>query len=110
VGVIGASIMLVFGSVPAGAAPVNLVSGPSPYAACSNVGQSGTKNPSAVQVSGPFNDLAAPNAGGFMLGDYSGLTASGSTFDPFFVQTNCLDTSCVFGAGKDPTDVFSSSF
>jgi hypothetical protein len=61
-----------------------------------------------IHLAGPFNDLVAPNAGGFMLGDYSGLAASGTTFEPFFVQTNCQDTSCA--EPNDPTDVFSSSF
>jgi hypothetical protein len=28
----------------------------------------------------------APDAGGYFAGDYEGLTSSGSTFDPFFVQ------------------------
>ena len=28
----------------------------------------------------------APDAGGYFVGDYEGLTSSGSTFDPFFVQ------------------------
>ncbi|MBO0685782.1 MAG: exo-alpha-sialidase, partial [Candidatus Dormibacteraeota bacterium] len=42
-----------------------------------------------IPLAGPFNDLVAPNAGGFMLGDYSGLTALGANFEAFFVQTNC---------------------
>jgi hypothetical protein len=63
---------------------------------------------SDIHLAGPFNDLVAPNAGGHMLGDYSGLTASGTTFEPFFAQTNCQDTSCA--EPNDPTDVFSSSF
>jgi hypothetical protein len=61
-----------------------------------------------IHLAGPFNDLVAPFAGGYMLGDYSGLTASGATFEPFFVQTNCQDSSCA--EPNDPTDVFSSSF
>ncbi len=63
---------------------------------------------SDIHLAGPFNDLVAPFAGGYMLGDYSGLTASGTAFGPFFVQTNCQDTSCA--EPNDPTDVFSSSF
>jgi hypothetical protein len=59
-----------------------------------------------VQLAGPFNDLVAPNAGGFMLGDYSGLAAAGTAFHPFFVQTNCADSSCT----ANRTDVFAGSF
>jgi hypothetical protein len=65
---------------------------------------------SDIHISGPFNDLAAPNAGGFMLGDYSGLAASGTTFNPFFVQTNCPDSTLASSCATNPTDVFSSSF
>jgi len=57
-------------------------------------------------LAGPFNDLVAPNAGGFMLGDYSGLTANGTAFDPFFIQTNCTDLSCT----ANRTDAFFTSF
>src|SRR5262249_31743652 len=31
-------------------------------------------------VTGPFNFLAAPNAGGFFVGDYEGLAANGTSF------------------------------
>jgi hypothetical protein len=66
---------------------------------------------SDIHLAGPFNDLAAPFAGGFMLGDYSGLDVSGTAFRPFFIQTNCLDSSCAAIAnGTNPTDVFSTSF
>lgn len=34
-----------------------------------------------------FNDLVAPNAGGFTLGDYSGLTAAVTDFLSVFVKT-----------------------
>lgn len=63
---------------------------------------------SDIHLAGPFNDLVAPNAGGFMLGDYSGLTALGNNFEAFFVQTNCTDNSCA--EPNDPTDVFATSF
>jgi hypothetical protein len=39
-----------------------------------------------VDTSGPFDMTQAPDAGGYFTGDYEGLTSSGSTFDPFFVQ------------------------
>ena len=46
-----------------------------------------------------FDMLNAPNAGGLFLGDYQALDTSGTTFFPFFVQTNTGNTS-------NRTDVF----
>jgi hypothetical protein len=51
-------------------------------------------------VTGPFNFLAAPNAGGFFLGDYEGLTASGTGFVGVDDVTTCNTTDC----GSNPTD------
>ena len=48
-----------------------------------------------------FDMLNAPNAGGLFLGDYQGLDTSGTTFHPFFVQTNTGNTS-------NRTDVFAT--
>jgi hypothetical protein len=45
----------------------------------------------ATRVDGPFNNLAAPWAGGYFLGDYMGLVANPSGFMPFYVKTNCAD-------------------
>jgi BNR repeat-like domain len=42
-------------------------------------------------LDGPFNNLAAPFAGGYFLGDYQGLVANPSGFIPFYVKTNCAD-------------------
>ena len=42
-------------------------------------------------LDGPFNNLAAPYAGGYFLGDYMGLVANASGFIPFYVKTNCSD-------------------
>lgn len=39
-----------------------------------------------LSTSGSFDMTTAPNAEGFFVGDYEGLTASGTTFDPFFVM------------------------
>ena len=39
-----------------------------------------------LDTSGPFDMTQAPDAGGYFVGDYEGLTSSGSTFDPFFVM------------------------
>lgn len=49
-----------------------------------------------------FDILNAPNAGGLFLGDYQGLDVNGTTFVPFFVQTNDENTS-------NRTDVFATS-
>jgi hypothetical protein len=59
-----------------------------------------------THVSGSFNMLAAPNAGGFFVGDYEALGVNGTTFMPFFVQTNCLTKTCP----ANPTDVFTGQF
>ncbi|HEX6555491.1 MAG TPA: sialidase family protein [Ktedonobacteraceae bacterium] len=48
-----------------------------------------------------FDILNAPNAGGLFLGDYEALTSIGTTFEPFFVQTNDENTS-------NRTDVFTT--
>jgi hypothetical protein len=45
----------------------------------------------ATVLDGPFNNLAAPYAGGYFLGDYMGLVANPSGFIPFYVKTNCSD-------------------
>lgn len=47
-----------------------------------------------------FDATLAPNARGYFLGDYQGLTNDGTTFKSFFVQTNNT---------TDPTDVFSAT-
>jgi hypothetical protein len=39
-------------------------------------------------VAGAFDLKTAPDAEGFFVGDYQGLAAIGSSFVPFFVQTN----------------------
>jgi hypothetical protein len=56
-----------------------------------------------LHVAGPFNMLAAPDAGGPFVGDYEGLTAVGTAFQAFFVQTNCR-TTCPHNA----TDVYTA--
>jgi len=55
------------------------------------------------QIAAPFDLLAAPFAGGFFLGDYEGLSASGDDFRALFVAANS-------GRPADPTDVFTGSF
>jgi hypothetical protein len=52
-------------------------------------------------VTGPFNFLEAPNAGGNFLGDYQGLVATGtSSFVGVDDITTCNSTDC----GTNPTD------
>jgi hypothetical protein len=53
-------------------------------------------------TSSSFDMLIAPNAGGLFLGDYEGLDVNGTTFVPFFVQTNTGNTA-------NRTDVFATS-
>lgn len=50
------------------------------------------------KVMGPFNQLAAPYARGYFLGDYMGLATAGTSFVPAFAATNCLDNSCAASA------------
>jgi hypothetical protein len=57
---------------------------------------------SETHVAGPFDMKTAPFARGYFLGDYEGLTTSGTNFLPFFVQANS-------GNASNPTDVFATS-
>ena len=41
---------------------------------------------SETQVAGPFDMEQAPDAGGLFVGDYEGMTTSGTAFQPFFIQ------------------------
>ncbi len=43
----------------------------------------------------------APDAGGYFVGDYTGLTSSGTIFDPYFVMAKPIATT-------GPTDSFSN--
>lgn len=53
----------------------------------------------------PFNLMAAPTvAGGYFLGDYQGLAATGTSFATLFVAGTCGDSSCAGGA--NPVDVY----
>ncbi|HKN53954.1 MAG TPA: sialidase family protein [Amycolatopsis sp.] len=49
-----------------------------------------------------FDALLAPNAGGFMVGDYEGLAAAGRTFRPLFMATNT-------GSPANTTDIFTAT-
>src|SRR5712691_10797722 len=78
-------------------------------------------------IAGSFDQLTAPFARGFFLGDYEGLQPSGSGFQAVFVKTNCNATDAagqVFPTGgpcapanstatatsnTNPTDVFTQT-
>ena len=53
-------------------------------------------------LAGSFDMMTAPNARGFFIGDYEGLSTSGRSFRPFFVATNSGNTA-------NPTDVFTTT-
>jgi hypothetical protein len=55
-----------------------------------------------THITGPFDMLNAPFAGGYFVGDYEALTNIDTAFEPFFVQTNDENTS-------NRTDVFATS-
>jgi hypothetical protein len=57
---------------------------------------------SETHVTGPFNFLAAPKAGGNFLGDYEGLAANGTSFVGVDDITNCNMATC----GSNPTDTY----
>ncbi len=50
-------------------------------------------NWSETHVAGPFDIETAPVVGGYFLGDHQGLTSSGVTFMPFFIQANTGNTA-----------------
>jgi BNR repeat-like domain len=54
-----------------------------------------------LNVAGPFDMKTAPISRGFFVGDYQGLDVMGTTFVPFFVQTNSGNTA-------NRTDVFAA--
>jgi len=53
-------------------------------------------------LAGSFDMLTAPNASGYFVGDYEGLTSVGTSFQTFFVATNSGKTS-------NPTDVLTEA-
>lgn len=55
-----------------------------------------------LSTTGSFDMTTAPNAGGFFVGDYEGLTHSGKIFDPFFIMAKPI-------AVHEPTDPFAST-
>jgi hypothetical protein len=55
-----------------------------------------------LSTTGSFDMTTAPDAGGYFVGDYEGLTTSGTTFDPFFVMAQPI-------ASTGSTDPFSNT-
>jgi hypothetical protein len=53
-------------------------------------------------VDGPFDIENAPTAGGFFLGDYEGLTSSGTMFASFFSKTTATDKDNTYLATISP--------
>ena len=71
-------------------------------------------------IAGSFDQLSAPFARGFFLGDYEGLQPSGSGFEALFVTTNCnapyagpfcgpASNSVTPSPNTNPTDVFAAA-
>jgi hypothetical protein len=60
---------------------------------CTNAG-----NWSETHVDGSFDLHQAPNAGGEFVGDYEGMTTSGTDFQPFYIKA--------VSAPSNPTDAF----
>jgi hypothetical protein len=79
-----------------------LVTCPAATSDCSKAASWAAGGETRLSTSGSFNMTTAPNAGGFFVGDYEGLTSSGSTFDPFFVMAQPIAT-------KGLTDPFANA-
>ena len=69
---------------------------------CTNPASWAAGGETRLSTSGSFDYLTAPNAGGLFLGDYAGLTSSGTTFKAFFDMSRPIATT-----GR--SDTFSNS-
>jgi hypothetical protein len=69
---------------------------------CSKPASWATGGQTKLSTSGSFDYTTAPNAGGLFLGDYAGLSASGTTFTAFFDMSQPIATT-----GR--SDTFSNS-
>jgi hypothetical protein len=56
---------------------------------------------SETRIADPFDISVAPNAGGYFLGDYTGLASAGTTFIAFYGKANS-------GATNNRTDIFAA--
>ena len=63
-----------------------LVTCPAATSNCSNAASWVAGGQTLLSTTGSFDMTTAPNAAGYFVGDYEGLTSTGSTFDPFFVM------------------------
>ena len=69
---------------------------------CGNAANWASGGETRLSTSGSFDMTTAPNANGFFVGDYEGLTSTLSTFDPFFMMAQPIAT-------KGLTDPFANS-
>jgi BNR repeat-like domain len=69
---------------------------------CTNPASWAAGGETRLSTSGSFDYLTAPNAGGLFLGDYAGLTSSGTTFKALFDMSQPIATT-----GR--SDTFSNS-
>src|SRR5215469_5192803 len=60
---------------------------------CSNPANWASGGETRLSTSGSFDYTTAPNAGGLFLGDYDGLTASGTTFNALFAMSRPIATA-----------------
>jgi hypothetical protein len=79
-----------------------LVTCPAATSDCSKAASWATGGQTRLNTTGSFDMTTAPNAGGYFVGDYQGLTSSGATFDPFFVMAQPIAT-------KGLTDPFANT-
>jgi hypothetical protein len=63
------------------------------HATCSDPASWVAGDETKLDTTGPFDMTQAPDAGGYFVGDYEGLTSSRSTFDPFFVMASPVATA-----------------
>jgi hypothetical protein len=63
-----------------------LVTCPAATSDCGNAASWATGGQTLLSTTGSFDMTTAPNAAGYFVGDYEGLTSTFSTFDPFFVM------------------------
>jgi BNR/Asp-box repeat len=60
---------------------------------CTNPASWAAGGETRLSTTGSFDMTTAPDAGGYFVGDYEGLTASGTTLDPFFVMAHPIATT-----------------
>jgi hypothetical protein len=72
------------------------------HAACADAASWTSGGETKVSTTGPFDMTQAPDAGGYFVGDYDGLTSFGTTFVPFYDVAAPL-------ASTGATDTFSNT-